>query len=204
MAKTDILLATTNPAKQERLRWILEGLPLNPVTPEKIGPTVSSPEETGSSHEQNADRKAQAWSIASGTLAISSDGGLVIPVLGSRWDSVFTHRFAGDQADDGARMTRLLELMQPYSGEQRRATWVEAIAIAEKGKTIGSWQVQGATGSLLERPAPTPVVPGFWAFSLLWFPQMGKSYNELDEAELKSIDDHWSQLKALVQLYFRE
>lgn len=206
MSKTDILLATTNPAKLERLRWILEGLPLSPVMPQRNGPTVSSPEETGGSHEEIARQKAQAWSTDSGKLAISSDGGLMVPALGSQWDSILTHRFAGEGADDEARLTRLIELMEPYSGEERRATWVEAIAIAiaEKGQTMASWQVQGATGLLLEKPAPAPVVPGFWAFSLWWFPDLGKSYNELDEAELKSIDDHWSQLKSLVQGFFSQ
>ncbi len=204
MSKTDILLATTNSAKLERLRWILEGLPMSSATPEENGLTVSSPQETGGSHEEIARQKAQAWSTATGMLAISSDGGLLIPALGSQWDSILTHRFAGEAADDEARLARLIELMEPYSGEERRATWVEAIAIGEHGRTIASWQVQGATGLLMEKPATKPVVPGFWAFSLWWFPDLGKSYNELDEAELESIDDHWSQLKVLVQGFFRE
>ena len=47
-------------------------------------------------------------------LTIASDGGLVIPVLGPRWESRYTRRFAGPAADNEERLSRLLELMRPY------------------------------------------------------------------------------------------
>ena len=202
MANTDILLATTNPAKQRRLRWLLEGLPLNPFTPDELGIADKVPTEEGSSHLENAQLKAKDWSRISSMEAVSSDGGLEVPALGERWQSVLTHRFAGATADDDARVEGLLRLMEGYEGRERTASWMEALAIAEGGQTKTSWHVKGATGLLLESPGKGPVVPGFWVFSLLYFPNQGKTYNQLDEEELERINDHWGQLKVDVQRYY--
>ena len=203
MSDVNILLATTNPAKQRALLRLLEGLPLRPMTPEEAGLAgFSVSEEEGSSHEEIARLKAEEWSKAAGVTAISSDGGLVIPALGQRWESLFTHRFAGEDADDHTRLERLLELMRPYKSEARRASWVEALAMAEGGRTLASWQVDGASGLLLEGLDSRPLVPGFWVFSLWYFPHLGKTYNDLNEDELAGLNDHWAQLKSLVGSYF--
>ena len=204
MGNTSILLATTNPAKQRKLRWLLDGLPLDPTTLEELGLAGEAPREEEHSHEEIARLKAQSWSRASGMLAISSDGGLVIPSLGQRWDSLLTNRFAGEGATEGARLERLLQLMRPYKGEERRASWLEALAIAEEGRSLGSWTVIGPTGVLLEEPDGGAVVPGFWVFAVWYFPEMRKTYNELDDQELESLNDHWGQLKDVVQRFFRE
>ena len=204
MDATDILLATTNPAKESRLRWLLDGLPLNPTTPEELGLGHQAPRETGSSHQENARLKAEGWSRAAGMLAISSDGGLLIPSLGPKWESLLTHRFAGEDADDEARLSGLLRLMAPYHGEERKASWVEALAVAKKGRTLASWQVPTDNGLLLEAPSLVPIIPGFWVFSVWYFPHLGKTYNELNHEELEQLNDHWSQLKTLVRPFFQE
>ncbi|GIS81414.1 MAG: hypothetical protein CM1200mP15_00460 [Dehalococcoidia bacterium] len=111
--KADILLGTGNPAKQAMLAELVEGLPLNPVSPQDIG-LDSNPDETAPSHEEVARDKAAQWSLDSGLLTIASDGGLVIPSLGSKWESLFTHRFAGTSATDNDRADELLKLMSPY------------------------------------------------------------------------------------------
>ena len=120
MVTVDIVLATTNPAKQGKLLGLLDGLPLKPRPQVELGPEGEAPVEEGSSHEQNARHKAEFWSRAVGVQAIASDGGLLIPALGERWDSLFTHRFAGEDADDQARLSLLLQMMEPFRGEERR------------------------------------------------------------------------------------
>ena len=204
MDDTAILLATTNPAKQRKLSWLLEGLPLTPTTPAALGLAQEGPVEEGGSHQENARLKAESWSHASGMRAISSDGGLLIPALGQRWESLLTHRFAGDEADDRERVEALLRLMRPYSGDQRKGSWVEALAIAEGGRTIAAWCVEGATGLLLDDLHSRPVDPGFWVFSVWYFPALGKTYNELDDEELERLGDHWSRLRSLVRRFFGE
>lgn len=199
---TKILLATGNPAKQETLRWLLAGLPLDPVTPRELG-LESVPDEEGDTHEAIARLKAQEWSRSSSMLVIASDGGLVIPVLGDNWESRFTHRFAGQDADDQERTRQLLEIMCPYQGDERQASWVEAVAIADRGQVLTSWELKGSTGIIKEEVGNSPQVPGFWVFSLWYFPAYGKTYNELTAQEKAALDDHWTRLKELVQDFFK-
>ena len=199
---TSILLGTSNPAKQQTLRWLLEGLNLRPVTPEQLG-LASVPEEEGDTHQDIARLKAQQWSLAGSMLAVASDGGLVLPALGNRWESRYTHRFAGPAADDAERVRRLLELMQPYHNDAREASWLEGLAIADRGRVLASWELRGGTGVIAEGPDETPGLPGFWAFSLWYFPQFGKSYNSLTPLQREALDDHWTRLRQLVQRFFR-
>ena len=198
---TPILLATGNPAKQDALRRLLAGLPLSPVTPEELGLSLE-PEETGETHEQIAREKAEEWSRQGSMLAIASDGGLVVPALGARWESRYTHRFAGPAADDAERRRRLLELLQPGGGARREASWVEALAVADRGRTLQSWELTGASGVIAERPQAGPHTPGFWVFPLWYFPQFGKFYNDLTDAEQESLGDHWATLRRLAHSWF--
>lgn len=200
----DILLATVNPAKQARLSWLLKGLPVTCRAPDEVGLAgLAGPEEGESTHIQIAREKAVAWCVDGSMMAISSDGGLEIPALGERWQSVLTHRLSGDGTDQ-ERVARLLEMMRSCSGGERQATWLEALAIADKGTLIASWEVRGATGYVAEAPGPLSAVPGFWAFSVWQIPALGKRYSELTDAELAQVEDHWTQLKDLVQSFLGE
>ena len=201
MAPTPILLATGNRDKQEQFREILAGLPLSPVTPLEIG-LSAVPDEDGDTHEAIARDKAKQWSTASSMLAIASDGGLVVPALGPRWESRYTHRFAGPAADNGERLARLLELMRPYSGEERRASWVEALALADRGRVLASWELSGGVGYLDDQP-PSGPLPEFWVFNVWRFPQFEATYNQLTAAQRDSIYDHWGHLRRLVRRYFQ-
>ena len=201
MASTPILLATGNRDKQQQLRGLLAGLSLDPVTPHWFGIAVD-PDEEGDTHEAIARDKAAQWSSAASTLAIASDGGLVVPALGPRWESRYTHRFAGPAADNGERLARLLELMRPYQGEDRRASWVEALAIAHRGRVLASWELSGGVGFLDEIPPADPP-PEFWVFAAWRFPEFAATYNELSEEQRDSIGDHWGRLGRLVRRFFK-
>ncbi len=196
-----ILIATTNPAKQERLRWLLEGLGIALVSPGELRIAVDAPEE-GGDHRAIAERKALAWSKAAGIAAIASDGGLVIPALGERWDALRTGRFAGPGAGDRARLDRLLELMRPLAGGQREAYWTEAAAVAEAGRVLASWQAESARGLIAPSYDPARIIPGFWAFSVWLLPQRGRTYAELSPAERDRLDDHWARLRERVRAFF--
>ena len=199
-----ILLATTNPAKRDRLRWLLQDLPFACVEPVDAGlGEYEPPEETGETHGEIAAQKAVAWSQAGGMLAVCSDGGLTIPALGDRWQSILTRRLTGE-GDDEERVGRLLELMESIPTEQRGAHWTEALAVADSGQLMACWEVQGATGVVAESAGPRESVPGFWAFSVWELPALGKRYSELTDVELASVDDHWTQLKSLLQAFLRE
>ena len=198
---TPILLATGNGDKQAAFRSLLDGLPLHPVTPNELGVTAS-PNEDGDTHEAIAREKAVEWSKAGSTLAIASDGGLVVPALGPAWESRHTRRFAGPGVDDSQRVDRLLGLMEPFTGADRNASWAEALAVAYKGRLLASWEILGATGVIAQARRPGPV-PEFWAFTVWNFPDLGKTYNELTPDELEFLNDHWTRLGHMVRRFFR-
>lgn len=203
MLQTPILLATTNPDKQQALQCLLEGLPLSPVTPSQMGLEID-PEEEGETHLEVARQKAIHWSQAGSTLAIASDGGLVLPALGGRWESLYTRRFAGEPADGQTRVQQLLDLMRPYQGEDRQASWLEALAIAQRGRVLAAWELAGATGVIAQdAPETPPDGRGFWVFSVWEFPQFGKRYGQLSPAQREALDDHWIKLGGLVRRFFR-
>ena len=198
-----ILLGTSNSAKQDALRWLLEDLPLSPTTPLSAG-VVAMPEEVGVTHQAIARTKATEWSRAGSSLAIASDGGLLLPVLGSTWESRHTHRFAGPNADNAQRLERLLDLMQPYHGDQREASWVEAVAIADQERLLASWEFQGATGRISDGAIMSSQDSEFWVFSVWYFPQFGKTYDQLSVEERERLGDHWVRLRQVVQAFFRD
>ncbi len=196
-----ILLATGNTDKQRMLRWLLEGLPLNPVTPADLG-VFAEPDESADTHQAIARAKAEEWSRVAGVTAIASDGGLLVPALGANWESRYTRRFAGPAADDAERQRRLLELLQPCSGDERSAAFVEGLAIARQGQTLASWEVQGATGRIVQTIADAGHATdgdGFWVFPLWYFEQYGLTYDRLTESQRANLGDHWNTLRDLVR-----
>ena len=202
-SNSKILLGTGNLAKQETLRWLLDGLSLRCFTPSDLGLTTV-PDETGSTHLEIACQKALQWSATTSMLVIASDGGLTVPSLGDCWESRFTHRFAGQDASDEDRVKQLLELMKSFTGEDRKASWIESIAIADNAEVLTSWEITGADGLISNDPVKDTGIPGFWVFSIWFIPQFGKYYNQLTTFEKETINDHWGQLKRNVQAFFQK
>ena len=202
-SNSKILLGTGNLAKQETLRWLLDGLSLRCFTPTDLGLTTV-PDETGSTHLEIACQKALEWSTTASMLVIASDGGLTVPSLGDCWESRFTHRFAGQDASDEDRVKQLLELMKSFTGEERKASWIESIAIADHTEVLTSWEITGADGLISNDPVEDTGIPGFWVFSIWFIPQFGKYYNQLTTFEKETINDHWGQLKRNVQAFFQK
>ena len=198
MAMNKVLLATTNQAKAAKLRWLLEGIGLQCVAPDE--PLVVS--EEGKTHRENAEAKALAWSKQHKMPAIASDGGLVIPALGDRWEPLLTARFAGPAASDRDRLERLLELMRPYKGQERAAYWREAISIAARGRIEASWDAESHAGLLDDTYNVAELRPGFWAFTVWRIPALGKTYNQLSPEEIERLEDHWGRLRHQVRAWF--
>ena len=209
MPLTPVLLATGNRDKQAQLRPIFDGLPFAPLTPAAAGAAAPTDDESGETHEAIARQKAAQWSsAANGMLAVASDGGLVIPVLGPQWESRHTRRFAGPAADNRQRQARLLELMQPYQGESRRAQWVEALALARHGQALASWQLTGATGYIDDHPIGNQTsdnddaaLPEFWVFHIWRIPQFNAPYGRLTPQQREAAGDHWTRLRRLARRY---
>jgi XTP/dITP diphosphohydrolase len=189
-----ILIATGNAAKQAKLRWLIDGLGFEIVTPADLELTVDV-DESDPTHREVAEAKARAWSERAGLLTIASDGGARVPALGTGWNSLFTRRAAGPGVDDVARADHLLTLMDGMTGAQRDVTWVEGVAVARNGAVVNSWQAEGAIGRIVEVYDPRKIGNGFWFPALIWVPQFGKVQADLTPAERDAVDDGWNALR---------
>ncbi len=198
-APLSILPASTNPAKSARLRACLAGWPFKILDVADFSPADPPPEDNGGTHREIAEAKALAWARRAGSLAIASDGGMTIPALGPDWDSLLTRRAAGSDATDEDRIVHFLSLMAPFDApSDRRASWHEALAIAEPAGVLRAWETHGPTGNI-RHSSSTKRIEGFWAASLWYFEQFNKTYTELSNEELEQIGDPWVRLASDVQ-----
>src|SRR5215213_3355139 len=103
-----LIAATRNPAKVQELARLVAGLA-------DVAPLPNAGDgdpEDGDSFATNAGAKAVFWSrrLDGGEIVVATDGGLLIPALGDRWDPVRTRRFAGGARTDPERAEALLAL----------------------------------------------------------------------------------------------
>ncbi|MFL2640622.1 MAG: non-canonical purine NTP pyrophosphatase [Dehalococcoidia bacterium] len=197
--KVPLFIGTLNPAKRERLAGCFSSWQFHLDFPRGIK-LHEIPEETGDTHKSNAVEKAKHWSSWASGHAVSSDGGLQIPILNNNWDSVYTHRFAGPDANDQDRIDALLERMSEYSDDERSAYWEESVALGYKGRLIKEWSVKSKLGRIALKPSEIKI-HGFWAASIWVFPDIGKSYTELNQKELQKIGDPWVNIKNKIKMW---
>lgn len=191
-----ILLATNNPHKQEKLRWILDRYFKQIDLPK----TSLDIEEEGDSFEEIAKKKALEASINYNGFSIATDGGMEIPALGNSWDALFTKRFVGkENVTDFDRMDALLELMKDK--KDRRMRWEEAVAIAYKGRVVFSASAEGAKGVLQTHYDKSKYKNGIWLCSLWYFPTYKKNYFDLKPREMGFAEVSWFRLKSKVEYY---
>lgn len=199
-----ILLATGNVAKQAKLRWLIDGLGFEAVTPRDLGLAGFDPPEDGASHREVASAKALAWANAADCLAIASDGGLDIPALGPNWNSLFTKRAAGDVPDDQARADHLVGLMRGKPVNEREAFKREAVAVARPGRTLGVWVAGGSVGRVVESYDPSKIKDGFWLPAILWDTRFGKIVADLTPEESEQTENGWNELREVVRPFLSE
>ncbi len=197
MLTEPLLLATTNPAKAERLCWVFDGLA--PAISRLSADAGPGPDETGGSFRENAELKAQYWSERFGCLAVASDGGLIVPALGDRWNALRTARAAGPGADDLTRAHFLIDLAKSLSGDQRRVSWAEGLAIATRGDLLASWEATGTQAWLVERLDPDSLRPGFWAASLCYLPDQGVTLADLPQPLVGDLT--WTRLRQFARAF---
>ncbi len=113
---------------------LLRGLPFELTTLSEQGITEEV-EESGSSLEQNAVRKATAYVSLSGLTTLADDSGLEVDALGGE-PGPLSRRYAGENASDRERNDFLLAKLRDIPREERKARFRCVIAIATPGGGI--------------------------------------------------------------------
>ena len=93
--------------------------------------------ETGSTFEENAVIKAEAWFKKTGIITIADDSGLEVDALGGA-PGVRSARYAGETADDAQNNKKLLNKLKDTPLEKRIARFrcVMALAMFDGTKTF--------------------------------------------------------------------
>ncbi len=148
-------------------------------------------EETGATFEANAVAKAVHYSAYAPGMLFADDSGLEADALGGA-PGVLSARFAGPEATDAANNRLLLEMLREAT--DRTARFVCVIAVAEKGRLLGTFR--GAVeGHLLRRPRGHN---GFGYDPLFYYPPFGSTFAEVEPARKFSVSHRGQALRALV------
>jgi XTP/dITP diphosphohydrolase len=126
---TKLLLASRNQHKIEELQQMLAGLNIEVISLDDV-PDMPVIEEDGNTFSENASKKARLTTMHTGFTCLADDSGLVVDALRGQ-PGVYSARFAGEDADDQKNNRKLLQMLQGFDGEKRRARFVCVIAISD-------------------------------------------------------------------------
>ncbi|MDK9717914.1 MAG: XTP/dITP diphosphatase [Trichlorobacter sp.] len=121
-----LLVATRNRGKIKEIRALLDGLVEEILCAADL-PDLPETVEDGTTFSDNALKKAREACKAAGLPVLADDSGLVVDGLDGR-PGVFSARFAGPDADDGANNSKLLHEVAGLSEIERSAAFVCSMA----------------------------------------------------------------------------
>ncbi len=123
-----LVLASNNPGKIREFRDLLEHQ-VDIVSLDDLG--LDSPEETGSTFEENAMIKARFLHEHSGDVILADDSGLEVTGLGGA-PGVRSARYAGDQHNDSDNRKLLLSTLSADPSLDRSARFVASIVLIDR------------------------------------------------------------------------
>jgi XTP/dITP diphosphohydrolase len=198
-----VLVATSNAGK---LRDLAGAAAPYGITIASIPHFSSLPQvvEDGITFEENARKKAEAYSLAvPGELVLADDSGLEIDALGgapgvhsARYASGEPHR-AECNTEDEANNARVLRELKGVPEPKRTARFVCVLAVARDGQTLHTFRGT-AEGVLLEAPRGRN---GFGYDPMFYFPQIGKTFAELSAEEKARYSHRGAAFRAFLSWY---
>ncbi|HXW83531.1 MAG TPA: non-canonical purine NTP pyrophosphatase [Candidatus Binataceae bacterium] len=194
-----LLIATSNPAKLDEYRLLLESSDIDCVSLADAG-IREHPEETGSTFAENALLKARFYFGRAAIATLADDGGLEIDALGGE-PGVHSHRWLGGGAEnsDASLVAEVMRRMRGVPDGRRTARIASALALTFRTGT-------GELRELVEQdslegviaPVPLPRIrPGFPYRSVLWLPERRCYLGELGDREEARLSQ---RRKALLRL----
>lgn len=180
-APVRLYLASSNPGKLGEFRALARSAaPSEHIELELLPSFDSLPafEENAPTFAENAAGKALHYSRLRKGMVFADDSGLVVPTLGGA-PGVQSARYAGPTATNAERIVKLLAELKGKGGEERRAHFVCAIALAEHGRAIAI--VTGhVNGEILQSPRGDG---GFGYDPVFYFPPLNRTFAQVSAKE---------------------
>jgi len=181
-----LLLASSNLGKIREYRLLLGDLEYQIVTLSEQGISKVTT-ESGNTYEQNAEMKATTYAKLSQLITLADDSGLEVDALHGK-PGIHSARFAGKNATDADRVTKLLAMMAGIPWDRRTAHFKCVIAIATpEGKLR---LCQGERHGIIAFEAKGK--NGFGYDPIFYLPELAKTMAELP-LELKNQLSHRGQ-----------
>jgi len=153
---------------------------------------IAPPLENGDTFEANAVFKAVFYSSFTREKVFADDSGLEVDALANA-PGILSARFAGPDATDETNNTFLLEKLNGIP--LRSARFVTVVALAQKGTLLAT--ASGAVnGEILYAPRGDG---GFGYDPLFFYPPLGRSFAELQDAEKFAVSARGHALRKLLQ-----
>ncbi|HIE03956.1 MAG TPA: XTP/dITP diphosphatase [Candidatus Latescibacteria bacterium] len=192
-----LVLATRNEGKLREMREALSGLEVELMTLSDF-PEVPEVHEDGTTFSENARKKALVAAKLTGLPALADDSGLEVDALGGR-PGVHSARFAGEEADDDANNTKLLELLKGLPPERRTARFRCVLALAFPDGRV--YTVEGTCQGLI---AEEPAGDGGFGYDPLFFvPEEGRTFAQMTREEKNSLSHRGRALRKLREVLSR-
>ena len=184
-----LVIATGNPGKTAEIRDLLRGFPINIKNLDDFGPLPPVVED-GATFDENAYKKASFVSKILGLPALADDSGLVVEALGGA-PGVYSARYAGENATDTQRYTKLLDEMQGHTNRQAAFECVISLAVP----TGAALTYEGSCeGLIAAKPSGNG---GFGYDPVFYYPPLKKTFGELSREEKSRISHRGKALGEL-------
>ncbi len=184
-----LVIATGNPGKTAEIRDLLKGFPINIKNLGDFGP-IPPVVEDGDTFDENAYKKASFVSKILGLPALADDSGLVVEALGGA-PGVYSARYAGENATDTQRYTKLLQEMKGHTNRQAAFECVISLAVPTGAALTYEARCEGV---IAEKPAGDG---GFGYDPVFYFPPLKKTFGELSREEKSRISHRGKALGEL-------
>ncbi len=186
-----LVIATSNPGKIAEIRDLLDTFPINIKKLDDFGP-IPAVEEDGDTFDDNAYKKASFVSKILGLPALADDFGLVVDALGGA-PGVYSARYAGENASDEQRYTKLLNEMKGMTN--RKAAFECVISIAVPSGPALTYEGR-CEGLIAEKPAGEK---GFGYDPIFYYPPLKKTFAQFTREEKSRVSHRGKALQELME-----
>jgi len=187
-----LVLATTNAGKIAEISEELAPHGIEVLGLSALGP-VEPVEETGSTFEENASLKAEAYSRSTDLPVLADDSGIEVDALNGA-PGVHSARYGGATLDDEGRNQLLLEELRNVPQERRTARFRCVLALARRGRTFARFEGV-VEGRIAEAPRGAN---GFGYDPIFFYEPLARTFGEVPRSEKQKHSHRGKAVRALV------